>query len=120
MAQIVSSRNLELTEVEQGISLGSDFESKLIDFKEMNAGFIQIVTRENPTLYQGKFEIKVSLICDDTTFVPYPNSARDVNADCNNFGWEFCCLTFRYAMVCYTANGSTDGIADIYARAKRT
>ena len=86
----------------------------------MNAGFIQVVTTTNPSVYEGKFQIKVTLICDPATMVPYPNSARILNADCNNFGWEFCCLTFRYAQVCYTANGTADGIADIYARAKRT
>lgn len=117
---VVTSRNLELTEVETSKGLGSDFNSKIIDFKEMNAGFIQVVTRTNPTVFEGQFVVKVSLLCEEDTFVPYPNSDRILNADCNNFGWEFCCLTFRYAMVCYTANGTTDGLIDMYARAKRT
>lgn len=117
---IISSRNLELSKVLEGQSLAVDFMSPLIDFKEMNAGFIQVVSTTNPSVYEGEFQIKVSLICDPATMVPYPNSNRVLNANCNNFGWEFFCITFRYAQVCYTANGTTDGIAEIYARAKRT
>ena len=117
---IISSRNLELTEVLRNQSLGSDFMSPLIDFKEMNAGFIQVVTTEAPSLMVAEFDVKVSLLCDESTFSPYPASLRKYSSACNNFCWEFCCLSFRYARVCYTANGTLDGLVDIYARAKRT
>lgn len=120
MAEIVTSRNLELSEVDLGVSLGADFDSKIIDFKEMNSGFIQVVTTSNPSNLSGKFHVKVSLLCNETTFVTYPNSERFLNDSCNNFGWEFCCLAFRYAKIFYVANSTTDGLIDIYARAKRT
>lgn len=120
MPETVISRNLQLTKVLEGQSLGVDFESPLIDFKEMNSGFIQAVVTTNPTLFTGEFLIKVSLLCEEDSFVPYPGSTRTLNDSCNNFGWEFCCLAFRYARVCYTANTTTDGVVDIWARAKRT
>ena len=117
---VLTCRNLELTEVLRGQSLAADFVTDIIDFKEMNAGFIQVVTLTQPTLRVAEFDVKVSLICDDSTFSPYPASIRKYSNACNNFSWEFCCLSFRYAQVCYTANGTADGVVDIYARAKRT
>jgi len=119
MAQIITSRNLELSEILKDQSLGVDFDSPIIDFKEMNAAFIQAVVT-NPSLLTGEFVIKVSIVCDPATFVPYPGSSRTLNGSCNNFGWEFCCVAFRYAMICYTSNTTTDGVVDLYARAKRT
>ena len=86
----------------------------------MNTAFIQIVTTTPPTLLTGFFSIEVSLLCEVGTFVPYPDSKRFLNGSCNNFGWSFFSVPFRYARLCYTANTTTDGIIDIYARAKRT
>lgn len=120
MVETLTSRNLELTKIGSDISLGSDYKSPLIDFKEMNAGFIQVVTTTPPTVFTGEFSITVSLLCEESSFVPFPDSQRLLDASCNNFGWNFCCLAFRYARVCYTANTTTDGIFDLYARAKRT
>jgi hypothetical protein len=117
---VISSRNTQLTTILKDQSLAVDFMTPLIDFKEMNSGFIQAVVTTNPTLFTGEFEIKVSLLCDEATMVPYPNSKRVLNSECNNFGWEFCCLAFRYAQICYTANTTADGVVDLYARAKRS
>lgn len=113
-------RNLYLARIAQNLSLGSDFKSDLIDFKEMNTAFIQIVTTTPPTLFTGEFKMEVSLLCDIGTFVPYPDSTRVLNATCNNFAWNLFSVPYRYAIICYTANTTTDGIIDIYARAKRT
>lgn len=120
MANTIVTRNLFLAHIAEGQSLGADFKSDIIDFKEMNTAFIQIVQKTAPTLFTGKFSLVVSLLCDESTFVPYPDSERELNADCNNFGWNFCCVPFRYARVCYTANTTANGIIDIWARAKRT
>jgi hypothetical protein len=120
MPEILTSRNLELTEVLKGQSLAADFVSPIIDFKEMNAGFIQVVTTTQPSTLGAEFDVVVSLLCDETTFSPYPASNRKFTTGCNNFNWEFCCLSFRYARLIYLANGTLDGEVDIYARAKRT
>jgi hypothetical protein len=117
---VIDVRNTTLRKVAEGVSLGGDFKSDIIDFKEMNNAFLQAVTTSAPDALDGVFSLVVSLLCEDDTFVPYPDSERTLNADCNNFGWHFCCVPFRYARVCYTANSVTTGTVDIYARAKRT
>lgn len=116
---VVITRNTTLMKV-GSFSLGSDFKSDLIDFKEMNNAFIQAVETSAPDNFSGEFSIVVSILCDETTFTPWPDSERFLNSDCNNFGWSWCCVPFRYARVCYTANSVTTGSIDIYARAKRT
>jgi len=120
MTAILPTRNTALIHVAKSQSLGVNFESDIIDFKEMNVAFIQTVQSVAPNNLTGVFSLVVSLLCQEDTFVPYPDSERTLNADCNNFGWSFCCVPFRYARVCYTANTVTSGTIDIYARAKRT
>jgi hypothetical protein len=114
----VSCRNTELTHVALNQSLSANFTSQIIDFKEMNVAFIQAVVTTPPDAYDGQFTIKVSLLCDPTTFVHFPDSERTLNASCNNFGWTFCCVPFRYALISYTKGSVTSGIVDLYARAK--
>jgi len=120
MVDTLITRNTALITVGKGFSLASDFKTDLIDFKEMNVAFIQAVQTSAPDAFDGAFVLTVSLLCDPATFVPYPDSNRLLSAGCNGFGWNFCCLPFRYARVCYTANSVTTGEIDIYARAKRT
>ena len=117
---VIITRNTALRTIVKDQSLASDFKTDLIDFKEMNVAFIQAVETSPPDFFTGEFSIVVSLLCDETTFVPYPDSERTLNALCNNFGWNYCCVPFRYARVCYSANTVTTGTIDIYARAKRT
>lgn len=117
---ILSCRNTHLTLVASNQSLGADFNSNIIDFKEMNTGFIQTVTTSAPDALDGSFSLKVSILPDPASFTPYPDSVRTLNASCNNFGWAFHGMPFRYAMVCYTANSVTAGLVTIYARAKLT
>lgn len=117
-SMVVDVRNLALRRVENDKSVASDFKSEIIDFKEMNTAFIQaIVTGNDET--DGIFSLEVSLLCDLTSFVPYPGSERDMSM-CTNFGWEFCCLAARYVRVCYTNGTLTTGTVDIWAQAKRT
>lgn len=120
MADPIPARNAHLAVINKDQSLASDFYSNIIDFKEMNTAMIQAVTTTAPTDFTGSLTIEVSLLCYPDTFVPYPDSERVLNTDCNNFGWTFCCVAFRYARVCYTSNTTTDGVIDIYARGRRT
>ena len=120
MAEIIDVRNTQLRTIIKDQSLAVDFKTDIIDFKEMNVAFIQAVTTIQPDAFDGVFSIVVSIVCYPDTYVPYPDSERTLNTDCNNFGWNFCCVPFRYARVCYTANSVTTGTIDIYARAKRT
>ena len=116
---VIITRNTTLQKI-GSFPLSADFKTDLIDFKEMNVAFIQAVETSAPDVLTGEFSLVVSLICLEGTFVPYPDSERFLNADCNNFGWSFCCVPFRYARVCYTANTVSTGSIDIFARAKRT
>ena len=116
----IITRNNTLRTIEKNISLASDFTSEIIDFNEMNVAFIQTVESSAPDNFDGSFSLKVSLLCDVGSFTPYPDSERILNANCNNFAWSFCCVPFRYAQICYTANSVTTGTITIYARAKRT
>jgi hypothetical protein len=117
---ILSTRNLFLTEIAKGQSLASDFESQIIDFKEMNVAMIQLVTTVQPDVFDGNFYLMVSLLPERNTFVHYPGSERLLNSTCNNFGWMFQGVTFRYAVICYNKVNVTIGTVDLYARAKRT
>lgn len=116
----IITRNNTLRTIAKDVSLASDFESEIIDFNEMNVAFIQTVQTLAPDNFDGTFSLKVSLLCDVDSFTPFPDSERILNASCNNFAWSFCCVPFRYARVCYTANSVTTGTVSIYARAKRT
>lgn len=118
MAEIILARNLALAVVENATSVGADFKSKIIDFKEMNTATVQAIVTGNDAT-DGTFSLEVSLICDETSFVPYPDSDRTLD-DCTNFGWEYRSFPWRYVRVCYTANSVTTGTVTIYARGKRT
>lgn len=118
---IVDVRNTALKEILTSQSLGTDFSSPIIDFKEMNTALIQAITTVQPSIFDGKFTLYVSLLQDESTFFPYPDSERILNSECNNFGWAFPHgLPFRYAMLWYNANNVVDGTVEVYARAKRT
>lgn len=119
MADTVTARNNSLTVVEEGKSLASDFKSKLIDFNEMNTVAIQAVV-SGQDAEDGTFSLEVSLICDPNSFIPYDGSERTMDADCNNFGWEYRMFPWRYVRVCYTNGTLTTGQVTIYARGRRT
>lgn len=119
MVEILKARNNSLVFITE-IPLSADYMSPLLDFHEMNSGFIQVVTTTSPANYTGEFLIKVSLLCEPDSFIPHPDSERTLNDSCNNFGWSFCCIPFRYARLCYTANSTSDGEINLYARGKRT
>ena len=116
---VIEVRNLALKEILAGQSLASDFKTDFIDFKEMNTGFIQVSQLVVPDTTDGVFSLEVSIICEESTFIPYPNSSRGFST-CTNFGWSFCNIAFRYARVCYMANGVTTGSIDIHALARLT
>lgn len=118
MANIIIARNLALAVIEKDKPVDADFKSNIIDFKEMNTATIQaIVTGADAN--DGEFSLEVSLICDENSFVPYPESDRTL-ASCTNFGWEYRSFPWRYVRLCYTANSVSTGTVTIYARGKRT
>lgn len=119
VADIILARNLKLAVVEEAIPITADFVSQLIDFKEMNTATIQAVV-SGADVNDGTFSLEVSLICDPTSFIPYPDSLRSMSAGCSNFGWEYRAFPWRYVRVVYTHGSDTTGTVTIYARGKRT
>ena len=113
-------RNAHLIKVQTGIDLTSDFTSDLMDFKEMNVGAIQGIISTGGTADTGTFQLEVSLHCDPDTFIVVPSSDRQECAGKQAFGWEICCVAWRYWRVCYTADGTPSGTVDLWATGRRT
>jgi|AntAceMinimDraft_6_1070360.scaffolds.fasta_scaffold06692_2 hypothetical protein len=120
MHDIIPTRNNTLRTVVRDQSLAVDFTTPVLDFNEMNVAFVQAVVGVQPVELTGRFITQVSLLCDDETFVLYPDSEKVLNNICNNFGWIFASVPFRYLRLKYFANGVTSGDVTIYARGKRT
>ena len=65
---VILVRNFSLENIDSSQNLNVDFESTIIDFKEMNVAGIQGVITTPPTNFTGQFLLKVSLICEPSTF----------------------------------------------------
>jgi hypothetical protein len=119
VANIIPVRNLTLRKVDDAVSLASSFESQnIMDFKEMNVGFIQLIF-DGQGASDGKFFLDVSLLCDPATFIRLPDSEKDM-AGCDSVAYSLCNFAWRYARIVYEAGGTAQGTVTTWARAKRT
>ena len=77
----VLARNTDRAVAYEGPA-GLDFHSDVIDFKEMNTGFIQVISKDLDA-YDGSFQLFVSVeYCqqgDTTMFAPYGNTHSNVS-----------------------------------------
>jgi hypothetical protein len=106
----------------KGFSLGADFRSHIVDFKDMPMGSIQLLWSGAAGTLDGKFEIFASNIPEDPWFDDNPIDGAVMPVDAPNGGgmWLRDRLAFRYAQVRYTAGGTTAGVVDIVALGKKS
>lgn len=119
---IIKARWNDLLELVNDQSLASDFESDVIDFQEMNIAGIQAIT--NNTNGTGTFFLQCSNLRPDdvrnaNSFIDYADSERDLNGECNNFGWDLSYIAFRYYRIVYIRGTNSTGTVAINIRAKR-
>lgn len=122
---IVQATNCNRSYAAKGESLGADFESLVIDFKDMPIGSIQ-ARWSGATTPGGTFKTYVSNFPDVASFDPL-----GTELDCGTIlvdraaGSTILLLNrdrvaFRYALVRYTAGSTVGGTVDLVAIGKKT
>ena len=118
----IPARNTDRALIEENTSLGSDFGSNVIDFKEMTLGSIQAIFSNNDAL-DGEFRLWVSNeYCnqgDVSIFAPYPGSEIELESGCKSLAWKLDRIAFRFYQIRYEANSVTQGEVTIIARGKK-
>jgi hypothetical protein len=114
----IEARYSSLKLIDNLIPLDADYVAdNVIDFRDSKCGTIQI-TRTGGDQNDGEFSLKVSLLCDPSTFFCYPDSVLK-DCDESNLGWIFQKIPFRYAQINYKKGTDTTGSFDIYATGKK-
>ena len=119
----ITPRNCNRAYAAKNMPLDADFDSLVIDFKEMPMGSIQTIWRA-AVGSGGLFNVYASNLPDVASFDPegslIDGSEWTVhNADGGRI-WIRDRLAFRYALMRYTAGSMTAGNVDIIAIGKRT
>ena len=119
---VIECRNTSLRHIVDSLPLNADAEAEnIIDFRDSKCGTIQVI-REDGDANDGEFYLKVSLLCDPTTFFKFDGSELpdpDDSCDGPNLGWVFTDIPFRYAQVCYTKGSDTQGTFSVYCMGKK-
>jgi len=98
--------------------------AQVIDFKDMPMGVIQLIWSGGTGALDGAARIYASAVPDlvgfdlDGTYVDCSEMTTDKAAGSKI--WIRDRLSFRYALVRYTANGMTGGVVDIIALGKKS
>lgn len=120
---LIDATNCHRAYAADGVSLGADFVSHIIDFRDMPMGSIQMLWSGAVAL-SGTFRIYSSNIPEVSAFDPagteLENSSFALHAASGSRMWIRHRLAFRYALVRYTANGETGGTVDIVALGKKS
>lgn len=117
---MIEAFNSAVVTVGQGLSLAGDFVSSIIDFRDSGHGSIQM-RWTGAVGVLGSIVIHGSNWRDPTTFDDNDvEQSSYVIAKANGSHlWSYHKLTFRYAQLRYTANGTTAGLVDIVARGNK-
>lgn len=120
MAELITPvRNLTLRKIEDTRALNSGFVSdQIMDFKEMNVGFIQLIF-DGQGLSDGKFFLEVSLLHDPTTFIRLEDSEKSMSG-CDSVAYSLCNFAWRFARLAFESGAVAQGTLTVYTRAKRT
>lgn len=96
-----------------------DGETDYYDVKEMSTVGVQVYTKNYTALTTNCPEVilKVSLKQEPETFVVY--DCQTLCSDCPDKFWNIADAAFKFAKVCYVANGATDGTICIMASGKK-
>lgn len=121
---ILEATNVNRSYAAKAQPLNADFASLVIDFKDMPMGSIHAVWAGVTGVLDGQFKIYASDFpeissfdldgtqIDGGEFVIHNNNGSRI--------WIRDRLSFRYALVRYTANGVTGGTVDIVALGKKS
>lgn len=105
--------------VSDELDMTVDGETDPYIIKEMSTIGVQVFTKNHTPLTTNCPEVilKVSLKDDPATYVVY--DCQTLCSDCPSKFWNIADAAFKYAKVCYVANGATDGEVCIMASGKR-
>ena len=121
---IVEATNCNRTYAEKQKSLADDFESAVIDFKDMPMGSIQFIWSG----ITGALDSVLKIYCSNTPeLVGFDPDGTQIDgaefSPHNTDGariWIRDKVAFRYALVRYFKNGTTGGALDIIAIGKKS
>jgi hypothetical protein len=107
--------------VEKNKPMNADFDSGLMDFRDMPIGSIQAYWSGND-VNTGTVELYVSNLVDENTFTAFPGSLQTMDSGCqaHMFLLSAGVIGFRYAKVRYKANGVSTGVMGVVAVGKKT
>lgn len=114
---VISCRNLAKVVLYEG-AMGSNFESKIADFKEMSIAFIQFIYTGNDNI-TPQLQLWVSIDDKDLTFAYLPDSAQTLVADNQSICWNISSIGWRFLKLKFIANTNLNGTCRILAVGKK-
>lgn len=121
---IIEATNVNRSYAAKGQALAANFESLVIDFKDMPMAAIHAIWAGVTGVLDGQFKIYASNFPEVTSFDldgTQIDGGEFVLHNANGSRiWIRDRLSFRYALIRYTANGVTGGTVDIVAIGKKS
>lgn len=117
---IIESCNSSIVRVANQLSLGADFVSSVIDFRDSSHCSIQVVW-SGVDLYTGSFKLYGSLLRDESSFTDndIDHSLYVIESGKTSKMWIYDRLSFRYVQLRWTKNTTTTGTVDLWAQGKK-
>lgn len=120
----IEATNINRSYAAKAQSLAADFTSAVIDFRDMPMGSIQAKWAGVTGTLTGTFVVLASNFPEVDSFDPegcrIDGAEWTIHAANGSRIWLRDRLAFRYALVVYTAEGTTGGSVDIVAIGKKT
>ena len=121
---VIQATNVNRSYAAKEKSLASDFETTVIDFKDMPMGSVHAIWSGVTGTLDGEFKIYASNFADIAAFDPEGTQIDGGEFVLHNTEgsriWIRDRLSFRYLLLRYTANGVTGGSVDIVALGKKS
>lgn len=121
---LIDATNCHRAYAADGVSLGADFVSHIIDFRDMPMGSIQIVWQGAGGAMDGEFTIHASNLPEESSFdedgCVIECSEMTLGKASGSRIWIRDRLAFRYALVRYKANGTVGGTVEVIALGKKS